>query len=186
MVGLYLCDTCHIVDPWFMSHLPHCRLMIHVTLATWSSNLCDTSVFRIVDPWLMQHLSLCGSAVNMTLATTTLRAHKLYGVTLWIQESCDTSHNYTTGPQVIWCHIVNPGVLWHLPQCLCNLAAASCGWFYCSQIQHKNVLEHPDAFCTRQSLSKGSICFSEVLFSMHSFIAVYNSKVHCLLFILGY
>ena len=119
MVGLYLYDTCHIVDPWFMSHLPHCRPMIHVTFATWSSNSCDTFVFRIVDPWLMQHLSLCGSIVNMTLATTTLQALKPYGVTLWIQESCDTCHNYTAGPKIVWCHIVNPGVLWHLPQCLC-------------------------------------------------------------------
>ena len=146
-----------------MSHLPHCRPMIHVTFATWSSNSCDTFVFRIVDPWLMQHLSLCGSIVNMTLATTTLQALKPYGVTLWIQESCDTCHNVYV-----------------------NLAAASCGWFYRSQIQHKNMLEHPHAFCTRQSLSKGNICFSEMLFSMHSLVAVYNSNVHCLLFILGY
>ena len=48
------------------------------------------------------------------------------------------------------------------------------------------MLEHPHAFCTRQSLSKGNICFSEMLFSMHSLVAVYNSNVHCLLFILGY
>ena len=181
-----------------MSHLPHgaaiCVTLLYSVL--WTHGSCN--ICHFVGPRLIWHLpqlhcgptsymvSHCESRSLVTLATTTLRAHKLYGVTLWIQESCDTCHNYTAGPQVIWCHIVNPGVLWHLPQCLCNLAAASCGWFYCSQIQHKNVLEHPDAFCTRQSLSKGSICFSEVLFSMHSFIAVYNSKVHCLLFILGY